>query len=465
MPTFKVTDPKTGKQVKITGDKPPTKEELDKIFAQAPKQTEQEGEQGTVEKALEFVLGRSVPFSKQAVQGKLEQQQPGMSKGQAEFALGGPAALSTPEGRTFARETAGPAVDIASLLLAPDLARKYGYTKTGLVTGGAQGLTSPEQQTPTERLLSGVFGSAVGGATGAVFDVGSKAFQYLKSKNVPQSIKRIFSNQILKQNKRDVRLDEKGQSWLTEKFVEKIENGEIKPGDDLSIHNQAKKLLEDAEEELQKFIKSKTVKDTVNINELFNPVDELQKEAALQGNQARVGALQTLKDDLIKAWGNKLNAQQVVEFKRSMTAALSDSNLKKLPEEVAANRAAGQRALGTAAKDWLREEKRYGEKIAPLLDDESVYIQVRDNLADSMKRAQTAPIQTGAGPFSGQNLSILFGRLLTAPFIRTGPLSSGINKIPQAQIPAGTQTSFQNLPPVLQQVIQRNITQGYQELE
>ena len=34
MPTYKVTDPKTGRVMRLTGDSPPTQEELEQIFSQ-----------------------------------------------------------------------------------------------------------------------------------------------------------------------------------------------------------------------------------------------------------------------------------------------------------------------------------------------------------------------------------------------------------------------------------------------
>jgi hypothetical protein len=34
MPTYKVTDPTTGKSLKLTGDSPPTEQELEEVFAQ-----------------------------------------------------------------------------------------------------------------------------------------------------------------------------------------------------------------------------------------------------------------------------------------------------------------------------------------------------------------------------------------------------------------------------------------------
>ena len=33
MPTYIVTDPETGKKVRLTGDSPPTEQELEQIFA------------------------------------------------------------------------------------------------------------------------------------------------------------------------------------------------------------------------------------------------------------------------------------------------------------------------------------------------------------------------------------------------------------------------------------------------
>ena len=36
MPTFKVTDPNTGRVVRLTGDSPPTEQELEQIFSQLP---------------------------------------------------------------------------------------------------------------------------------------------------------------------------------------------------------------------------------------------------------------------------------------------------------------------------------------------------------------------------------------------------------------------------------------------
>ncbi len=61
MPTFIVTDPQTGRKVKLTGDSPPTEQELNDIFSQIPLDQQQEGAELRPEQAATPISEDFIP--------------------------------------------------------------------------------------------------------------------------------------------------------------------------------------------------------------------------------------------------------------------------------------------------------------------------------------------------------------------------------------------------------------------
>lgn len=61
MPTYKVTDPNTGKTIKLTGDSPPTEQELEEIFSKIGGQKQQpQQEQQAPKESVPQMLGRNL---------------------------------------------------------------------------------------------------------------------------------------------------------------------------------------------------------------------------------------------------------------------------------------------------------------------------------------------------------------------------------------------------------------------
>jgi len=330
--------------------------------------------------------------------------------------------LATRPGGGISREGVGALGEAGAYALPAGL----GLARGGALAGGLIGATAPEEMGLGERAGRVALGAGLGAVTGKALGVAGKGFKWLAKAGKP--VKEKLANQLLGLTPSKVRLTPEGTSWLSEKVVGMLDDGTLQSGNFQSIRQQANNLLSTAESQIDDILTKRGSTKTVKTSNLLNPIDDLITQANKQGNKSKAKALQKFKDDVIAHWGNDLTVSQVLDLKRTMDTALADSVFTKRASEVVGTRASGQRAVGTAARSWLKSAKVLGGEIGDLLTDESVYINLRTAMENQLRRAGTAPLKGGA--VGGLSPTSLLGRALFGGIGRPEVMSKAITKSP-----------------------------------
>ncbi len=330
--------------------------------------------------------------------------------------------LATRPGGGISREGVGALGEAGAYALPAGL----GLAKGGALAGGLLGATAPEEMGVGERLGRIGLGAGVGAVTGKALGVAGKGFQWLAQVGKP--LKEKLANQILGLTPRKVRLTPEGTSWLSEKLIEKLDDGTLKSGNFQSMRQQAGNLLSTAESQIDDILTKRGSTKTIKTSNLLNSIDDLITQASKQGNKSKAKGLEKFKEDVGAHWGDNLTVSQVLDLKRTMDAALADSVFTKRASEIVGTRASAQRALGSKARDWLRNAKVLGGEIGDLLTDESVYINLRTAMENQLRKAGTAPLK--GGYLGGLSPTSLMGRLGVGAVTRPEMLSKRIAQQP-----------------------------------
>lgn len=290
--------------------------------------------------------------------------------------------------------------------------------KTGATIGGTLGATNPENQDLTSTLESAGMGALTGATIAGGLTLAGITAGKVKDFIFGEGTRLAAGNQLVGQSRGDVRLNKEGQNWLSDKVTEKLKSGELKPGGYKELHDQAWNLQRQREDVLQGLVKEKG---NVTMTELFKPVDDLIEQARKAGNTSKAESLEAFKKTIRTEWGNRLSKTRALDFKRTMDGELADTMFKKSADEISSTLASAQRALGDAARKWI---KGSDERIGALLDDQSVYIQLAKSMENQMKAAGTAPIKGGS--VGGLSIWNLLGKLVTAPATNPKVISGGM---------------------------------------
>jgi len=197
MPKYTVADPQTGRKVTLTGDSPPTEQELEEIFASLPESTKpQQIKYGTPEYEAAMAEARKQEVD---AMGKGEKFLVGMGQGFAEVGRGvknltgfgeeninaeSDKALTDNSGMAMAGKIAGNALPFLPAGLASvggSAARNIGYQA---VVGGLQGATTASGAggSDAEVIGSGLLGAGIGGGVQAASPYVSRVLGSLAKK-------------------------------------------------------------------------------------------------------------------------------------------------------------------------------------------------------------------------------------------------------------------------------------------
>lgn len=471
MPTYKVTDPTSGKVVRITGEKPPTEAELGAIFKQVntsstaiqPQNTKQSP--SLLEGITSFLFPQGFSTGSAAAGGfalrginkesdarikELGQQSRDLIERARNEQDPSKKAFLLQQSRNLdaqieslgsnVRNAADTVMDkgrISEL----DLQRSnldFAARRGAAVAGETAAYLLPEVKAfKGVNALSkignaGLTGAVIGGVTGVTdpqaedgVDRAAKGFSSAAlggalgagTAGVTEAVKGTYNllrdaaaRQLINQNPSQVIVNEYGRNKLAQGVIDKFENGEIHPGRYNSVKNQATNKLDTIEKQLQEVV-SKSDEPVVNIEKSLQKVQALADDAAKAGNSSKAEAYRAFYKEIKAEWPSDLSTSQALELKRKLDGQLAESMFSKAGDESVAARSGAQLALSNNIRNTIKQTGNNPQEVERLLNDESTYIQLRKAMEYQLKRSGGAPLKGES--VGGFNILNLIGKIAT----------------------------------------------------
>lgn len=436
MPTYRVTDPQTGKTLRLTGDSPPSEDELIKIFDQySGSQPTQTAMPTPAPEVPSVDNRRTASGSRVSDIGKT----PGainlakfLGIEKAGKRLGSELVKLTPEGKELKKnkesgkisedeyrsittgdvsnkQVAGSAINLAGLLATFGLgagATVGTRAAQGAGFGATQGVgTSLENNgSAQDAAKAAVTGATIGAALPVVAEKGAKVLQ----DRAAQKAARLYDS-VLGISKQEVKNAVSNKAKTTgQKLVEKgglPGFGKTKQG----VFDVASQRVDDLEKEIQPLIKQADQSGSViNTQVVIAPLQKIKQELVELGEPipARL-------DSVIKAISNKgetITPSEANKLKRDYYSLLRG---KKANFNVPREELDGAKQIWRAAATGLREEiEKAVPTIRELNQEQGLHLQVSDKVLDAIAKGELRSVQ---------DVTKLLGSLLnTGNVIRRG---------------------------------------------
>lgn len=398
MPTYQVTDPQSGKTIELTGDSPPTEQELEQVFStvggsSSNQQNESPGLLNKIGSATEAVSNFFLPETTQAIKGAVTGTQP----------------LDAPKPMSNTQKAIG-----------------FGLS----VLPGGQGYTGPFNQ-PTPLGAAGrelgsnvVAGEVIGSGFNALKGVANPLLQ--KAAGTPvgkaatdlarKAVSKVTNISAKEYAEFEVNTGGKNIIDTMYKYLQKVS-----PKDDAlrSLYGTAGKGgvfeadMKAAEKVIQDRVKKEGSEAVADITQLVEPLDDLLKKVAnvttdvngkvnyeaLPGQEDVVSGITKFKDSLVQRFNQKgLTANDLLQIKRAGDSKLGAAVSQ---EDRGAVTIVAKKKITNQARDIL---KALYTDIADALDTEQEIIElepiVRDQIAKKAVDKNFIPSSVSGVDFS-----------------------------------------------------------------
>lgn len=439
MPTYKVTDPTTGKTIKLTGDSPPSEQELNDVFSSvsapnptpasvptAPATPQTTGQKignaatsagnflgiGALAKAPAQALatGQAVKTADKSSQQGLESNMALIKRARTLKSSGDTAGYdrikklilqninggqanatdiaTNGEGYVTNKQVIGSAVNTALVATTPGgisksipktLAKKS--LETAAYSGVAGAATAASEDKSGKDIAKAGTVSAVIGAALPVLGEGLKKL----------AVKRAGSlyDKALGSNKRDVKeLIRTGKKTVGQELAEKggMEGfAKTKQG----ILKASQQGIDQAEKQVQN--KLAGIKGTISLDDATKPLLELRDEAAgVPGREAESAVYDRMLNTAKNKFGKQgvLTAKEANRFKRSLYEDIGKAFEK--PEQ---ERAIVAKAQSKIAKGVRLALEKYDPTLGPINQEQAVHLKVREKIIDAIASGQLKDIR------------------------------------------------------------------------
>jgi hypothetical protein len=397
MPTYKITDPQTGKTLRVTGDSPPTEKELGEIFS-SQGGNQQPGLLRKAGSAAEAVGNFFLPSTTQAVKGVIndpaslvkESDQP-MSMGQKALGYG----LSVLPGGNSAYLSNTPAAAAA---------REIGGNIVANEATGAVG----------KMIGNTPIGKGLSKAVGAVGD--------LVSETIPQRLMGNVFKEPLKDTRSAIQSSLRGSGSAKNLGIEALERGEM--GSAEQIFTNSAKNIEGLEETLQKALQSE--QKTVNLDKVKESLLDYVLKLKQAGNSADADSIINRIANIEQANGGKEVPVSIAnEIKRTLYDEARNAYGKTASENLE-----GIKAIAKGFRQGIEEAVPDVKTINKEL---SYHGRIIDSMTDRMARV-------------GRNeLLSLKNAGLVGSGIATAPMTGGASLVPAVAAAFGGTTQGQTM--------------------